>query len=125
MTEERAKSEFNAALEYLERLILLKQAAAQASMGLDAYGWLQSLAAIVRWVSHHMKEAEKVKAKSTILEIQSLVQQAGNKSKGLPAFGMPSNVYFLLHDFEIWLNDIIKEAGLYARMQEDAGHALN
>lgn len=122
--EERAKSEFNAALEYLQRLILLKQAAAEASMSLDAYSWLHSLSAIVRWVSHHMRDEEKTHAENTIIRIQTMIQRSGKKTRGIPSYNMNTELYKELHSFEIWLNDIIKDAGLYARMQEDATAAL-
>lgn len=122
--DERAKSEFNAALEYLERLILLKQSAATASMSFNAYEWLQSLSAIVRWVSHHMNKSEQQEARQRITKLQSMVQRGNNRNKGSPLYGMHSDTYNELHDFEIWLNEIIKEAGLYARMQDDASNAL-
>ena len=121
--DERAKSEFNAALEYLGRLIELKQNAAVASMNLDAHAWLQSLAAIVRWVSHHMKENEIIEAQNYMVEIQQLILRTGSKTRGIPS-QIPSHLYYKLHNFEIWLNTIIKDAGLYARMQDDASHAL-
>lgn len=121
--EDRPKSEFNAALEYLERLIILKQNAAQASMTYDGFGWLQALAGIVRWVSHHMSKPEREEAEKLIIEIQREIHQNGSKTRGIPN-GLKSDTYMKLHKFELWLNEIIKDAGLYARMKDDASNAL-
>ena len=122
--EERAQSEFNMAVSYLNRMNALFYIADEAAMGLDAYQWFHTLLAIERELSTEMnpKELEgfETKMKAIHPEVTSWVE---NKNRGLVST-MGKELYENLHHLEIDLRRILKDAGLQNKMMEDAMNAL-
>src|SRR4030042_1471633 len=118
MGEERAQSEFNMAVSYLNRLNALFYTADEAAMGLDTYTWFHSLLALHRELSSEMKEAEFTRCEERIKHINPLISVSISENmKGSGAVN--SKLYHELHDFEIDLRRVLKASGLQMKMQDD------
>lgn len=118
--EERAQSEFNMAVSYLNRMNALFYVADEAAMGLDAYQWFHSLLAIERELSTEMKPEElegfEKKIKLIAPEVTNWVQQK-NRSANVT---IEEELYNSLHTLEIELRGVLKSAGLQNKMVDDA-----
>ena len=121
---EREKSDFNMAVSYLNRLNTLFYTADEASMTHNIYQWFNALLNILRELSTEMKEDEleskKKEAKDIFADVNKHVEDM-NKS-GLAQ--VTPELYWKLHNFELFLRGVLKESGLQMKMAEDARHAL-
>lgn len=115
----REQSEFNMAVSYLNRLNALFYLADQSAIDLNTHSWFHSLCAIFRELSTELKEEEKKKAKETIQRINTKLSKGND-----PMRGIHPDLYMELHDFEVYLRGILKEAGLQNKKVDDAMRAL-
>ena len=120
----REQSEFNMALSYLNRLNALFYQCDDSSMDLDIYSWFQSLTVLFRELSTEMKEKEiKEKNKEIKLlfnEVNNTIIQ--NKKKGVRE--CPPDLYWKIHDLELFLRGLLKESGLQQKMKKTGEDAL-
>lgn len=122
--DERAQSEFNMAVSYLNRMNALFYIADEAAMNLDAYQWFHSLLAIERELSTEMKPKELVVFEEKIKRIApEITNWVNEKNKGR-IVTIEAELYNNLHTLEIELRKILKSAGLQNKMVEDAMNAL-
>ena len=122
--EERAQSEFNMAVSYLNRMNALFYIADEAAMSLDAYQWFHSLLAIERELSTEMGKKELEAFEKTIKNIHPEVTNWVNQKNRGVNITIESELYQSLHELEIALRKILKDAGLQNKMMEDAMNAL-
>ena len=137
---DREKSEFNMVVSYLNRLNVLFYVADESAMQLDVYTWFHSLQAIYRELSTEMKPKEleewngiikydsetgkeTVEKKGRLHHINDEVSNFVSKENKIGK-GIPSGLYNRLHNFEVFLRKILKDAGLQNRMAEDSRRAL-
>lgn len=116
MGEERAQSEFNMAVSYLNRLNALFYAADESAMGLDASQWFHALMALERELSTEMKAGEFSKFKQNRERIKELVAQNERINAKTGRQEMNSALYEALHDYETQLRRVLKDAGLQNKM---------
>lgn len=118
--EERAQSEFNMAVSYLNRMNALFYIADESAMSLDAYQWFHSLLAIERELSTEMKPDELKKFEERIKriapEVTLWVQQKNTGQNPT----IETELYEELHTLEIELRRVLKSAGLQNKMVDDA-----
>lgn len=122
--EERGQSEFNMAVSYLNRMNALFYIADEAAMSLDAYQWFHSLLAIERELSTEMNKKELDKFETIIRAIHPEVTTWVNEKNRGATVTIDAELYQSLHELEIELRKILKDAGLQNKMMEDAMNAL-
>ena len=122
---DRSQSEFNMAVSYLNRLNALFYMADDAAIELDVYNWSHTLMAIFRELSTEMKEEEVQRFNEEAHSIQDEVsRKIGNYNRTGTNKGIEPELYKKIHNFELKLRRILKEAGLQNKMLDDAGAAL-
>lgn len=122
--EQREQSEFNMAVAWLNRLNLLFYAADQAAIELDMYTWLHSLMALFRELSTEMKDQELATFKTAFSTLSTRINTLLQKQKRQGILSLPQDIHADLHDLEIKLRKIMKQAGLLTRVQDSASRAL-
>jgi hypothetical protein len=120
----RDVSEFNSAVSYLNRLNMLFFNCLESATSLDAHTWFHTLLALFRELSTEMKQKEIDEFEDKINKINTdisnhieIIQRQGQQP-------MPNELYKELHEFEMELRKIMKEAGLQQKMIDDALKAL-
>lgn len=116
---DREVSEFNYALKYLDRINFLFYKTAICSMDLNAHGWFHALIALFRELSTHMKPEEIKWFNTEKSKINKLLSQIRS-----PIAGIQPDLYDKLHDFEMKLRKIMKDAGLEGKSTDDPSMAL-
>lgn len=123
---ERDQSEFNMSVSYLNRLNVLIYAANQCSIQQDIYNWFMVLQALFRELSPEMKPAEIEEyinpADGKILKINTRIMQYMAKHNA--GRGVPTDLYYMLFGFEMFLREIIKKSGLGVKMKDSPDQAL-
>jgi len=119
MAGEREQSEFNMAVSYLNRLNVLFYMADQSAMDLDAYKWYHSLMCLFRELSTEMKTDEINQKENDLININILVQNHLREKQKTGLSRISPELYKRLHKFEMWIRQILKEAGLQQRMKDD------
>ena len=122
--EERAQSEFNMAVSYLNRMNALFYIADEAAMALDAYQWYHTLLALERELSTEMKPDELARFEKTVQGIAAGVSEWANQRTRNPNSNIDADLYLQLHQLEIDLRTVLKKAGLQNKMMDDAMKAL-
>lgn len=121
--DERDQSEFNMAVSYLGRLNALFYTINEASISLDIYNWFHGLIVLFRELSTEMKKEEREEYNESIYELHSLVNKyIEKKNKGDSS--VPPELYRRLHEFEIEMRALTKDAGLQQKTKERAEEAL-
>lgn len=124
MSDDRAQSEFNMAVSYLNRLNALFYAADESAMSLDAGTWFHVLMALERELSTEMSpdELQDFAKQRTSLNQQLQRQNAQNARTGRAE--IPPELYEGLHTYELQLRTILRSAGLQTKIVDDAMKAL-
>lgn len=121
---DRAQSEFNMDISYLNRLNTLLYAANEAAINLDMNSWFYILQALHRELSSEMKEEELIiwgnGQTGKIGEINDMLLKHGGNIRQ----GVSKSLYSKLHDFEIFLRRVLKKAGLQGKKKDDPRQAL-
>lgn len=120
MGEDRAQSEFNMAVSYLNRLNALFYAADEAAMSLDARNWFHTLMALERELSTEMKEPEVKKFSTTRATLNTQIAQNDARNMRTGRVEMLPELYDGLHEYELELRRVLKEAGLQNKMVQGA-----
>lgn len=124
-SNERDQSEFNMGISYLQRLNSLFYYCDYASMNLDAFRWFHTLMTLYRELSTEMKEEEIIEWDNKIKNISILINiHLKNNQKTISSLIDP-NLYNELHQFELFIRNVLKDAGLQNKMKEDPGSALD
>jgi len=124
MSDDRQQSEFNMAVSYLNRLNALFYVCDEAAMNLNAFQWFHALLALYRELSTEMKDKEKADMRERQKRINPMVQAANTDATSKGVFMIKPELYDELHDFEMIIRGVLKDAGLQSRMLEDASKAL-
>lgn len=123
-SNDREQSEFNMAVSYLNRLNALFYIADEAAMNLDVNKWMHSLKTIFRELSTEMNDQEiqniNSKFKTTNTDVQSYLSKSNQKGTQ----PISSKLYDGLHELEIDLRKILKDAGLQQKMKADSRKSL-
>lgn len=122
---EREKTEFNMAVSYLNRINALFYIADEAAMALDINSWFHALLCLFRELSTELKPDEIAAFNIKIAAIRNDINIEGKKMvTKFNTLEISPKVYNGLHDFEISMRKVMKEAGLQMKMQDDASHLL-
>ena len=121
---EREKSDFNMAVSYLNRLNTLFYTADEASMTHNIYQWFNALLNLFRELSTEMKEDELKEKREEAEDIFKDVNKHVEEMNKTGIAQVTPELYWKLHNFELFLRRILKEAGLQMKMAEDARKAL-
>lgn len=126
--KERDQSEFSGDVNYLDRLNSLLNSCNIHSMNLNVYSWYHSLNALFRELSTEMQDTvnnDEVKISNEMME--KLRDNVGNYMKQRIRNGrseIKPELYKELHDFDLFLRQVLKKSGLQLRLKEYAGSAL-
>lgn len=121
---ERDQSEFNMGISYLQRLNSLFYFCDYASMNLDAFRWFHTLMTLYRELSTEMKEEETIEWDNKIKIISNLINNQIKDNQKNVCGGINPILYNELHQFELFIRNVLKDAGLQNKMKEDPGSAL-
>jgi hypothetical protein len=121
--DSKTPSEFNMALAHLESIRKLQNAADQASISLDAHNWFHILNAIFREISTYMNPDDKNATKKYMDNIQPLLRKNNHISKHHPGTILP-DLYSQLHNYDMYLRQVLDNGGLLTKRQDDASKAL-
>jgi len=124
MPDQRDQSEFNMAVSFLNRLNGLFYVCDDASMSMNINDWFQSLVVIFRELSTEMKEAEITIKNNDIKLIFGKVNRHIDQSNKRGQMGISKELYWDLHEFELFLRKILKDSGLQQKMKDSAFDAL-
>lgn len=117
------ESEFNMEFSYFNRLNYLLYGCNAAAISLDIYAWYHSLAALFRELSAEMPDKDKDEWQIELISINQLVSNHLNMAqRGLNRIS--PDLYVRLHNFELFLRKILKDAGLQHKKKMGAGQAL-
>ena len=116
MGEERAQSEFNMAVSYLNRLNTGFYMAGDAANNLDAPAWFHSLLWLERELSTEMKPTELAAFRQERARINALVARNSLRNAKTGRVEILPELYDALHEFETKLRLILKDAGLQNKM---------
>lgn len=122
--EQRDQSEFNMAVSYLNRLNGLFYICDEASMTLDINQWFQSLVALFRELSTEMKSTEIETKNKEIKSIFEDVNSAVSKANKSGQMEVNPDLYWKIHEFELFIRGILKSSGLQQKMKDPAFEAL-
>lgn len=124
MDETRAQSEFNMAVSYLNRLNALFYAADDAAMSLDMHGWYHAVMGIYRELSTEMKDDEIKEMDTFANKVHELMVENDKRNQRFKRQEVSAEVYQKMHEFEMKVRKILKQAGLQNKLVENALHAL-
>lgn len=120
----REQSEFNMALSYLNRLNALFYQCDEAAMEMDINSWFQSLMTLFRELSTELKP-EEIKSKNSEIKILfESVNQATIQNNRRGKRECPTDIYWKIHDLELYLRKLLKASGLQQKMKESGADAL-
>jgi len=121
---DRAQSEFNMAISYLNRLNQWFYLAGESRLRLDSYNWFHALTLLFSELSTEMKQNEIDEKNKEILSLNTRVvknQQSNINSKKI---SIPPKLWLELHKFELFLRKVMKESGLQIKMKDDPRRAI-
>ena len=121
---ERAQSEFNMAVSYLNRLNALFYACDEASMNLNAHAWFHCLITLFRELSTEMKPEEIKNMNSEIEIINNMVTKQINIQNNTGRSFILPDMYWRLHNLDLSIRKVLKEAGLQSKMKDDPRFAM-
>jgi len=124
MNSDREQSEFNMAVSYLNRLNALFYLCDQSAMELNAHSWFHSLNALFRELSTEMKQDEVELFNGVRDTINSQLNNASTSRLKPNNQELSTELYNLLHDYELKIRGVLKSAGLQSKMVDDAAKAL-
>lgn len=120
MGEDRAQSEFNMAVSYLNRLNALFYAVIDARLNLDAHNWFYALAAIEGELSTEMKNDELKAFGATETRINDLLAKNAQQNARTGRQEIDPTLYMELRSYELELRKVLKSAGLQNKMVQGA-----
>lgn len=125
---ERQQSEFNMAVSYLNRLNALFYAADEAAITLDVSAWFHTLMSIERELSTEMKKTKELdelnQFKKMRETINSILEKNTIRNNRTGRLEVIPELYDALHDYELALRKVLREAGLQNKIMGDAERAL-
>ena len=121
---ERQQSEFNMAVGFLNRLNTLLYFCNEYSIELDSHKWFHFLSVLLRELSTEMTEDEYKKGNGFRRDLNEMVNQNIKKNLQHGTNQIPQDTYEKLHNFEVFLRNVLKDSGLLTKMKEDAASAL-
>lgn len=124
MAEDRQQSEFNMAVSYLNRLNGLFYVADDAAIALDAGTWFHTLMALERELSTEMKADERNKYGELRHKVNELLAKNAQNAKRSGRTEIEPELYEALHQYEISIRSVLKEAGLQNKIVDSALKAL-
>lgn len=125
MEEQRAQSEFNSAVTYLNRLNYLWAVCDEARSECDSFRWFNHLCIIYSELSTEMKKAEeRDRFKARLTDLNMTVQQQQRVNQRASRQQITWQLYMELLNLDEDLRRIMKEAGLLTKSISDPRRAL-
>jgi hypothetical protein len=128
MPKERDQSEFSGDVNYLDRLNLLLNSCNVHSINLDIYSWYHTLNALFRELSTEMQETknnnEIERGNEKIKNLRETVGKYMQRRQKKGINEIRPELYDELHEFDLFLRQVLKKSGLQLRLKEYAGSAL-
>lgn len=116
---DRAQSEFNMAVSYLNRLNQWFYLVGESRLKLDSFNWFQLLALLFSELSPYMTKDEKKNKRDEISSLNNMVVQNQKFCLNSKRITIPSQLWFALFDFELFLRDVMQKSGLQTKMKEE------
>jgi len=113
--DSREQSEFNMAVSYLNRINFIFYICNDAAKNLDMSAWWHGLLNLQREISTEMNEEDEKKINEFFIKIEPLISKYHLDRKN----GMSKELYFAMHNFEMYLRKILKSSGLQMKVKED------
>lgn len=120
MVSDVSKSEFNDAIGFLKDLRQYFREANYYARQQDAYNWSEALFILYRELYNFCKD----KKTEDIKDIKERVQALTNNQNRNGTVGIPSELYWKLHEFNLFLKQVYGSSGLETKTIEDASSAL-
>lgn len=117
--KDKPQSEFNMAVSYLSQLNMWFFRAGEASANLDAFNWYHSLMVLFRQLSTEMNDTELTKWNAESEQINNMIMREIISNKRNRTQGISPTLYKKLHEFELYLRNILKRAGLQTKLKDD------
>ena len=121
---EIAKSEFNMAMAWLNRINYYFYLANEHSFNLNAYEWWLALLVLFRELRTEMKDEERKEKKEEAEKIFNDMKTELFKQQRTGKKGITPELYWKLDSFESWLRDVLDRSGLQKKVMESAMAAL-
>jgi len=121
---DRAQSEFNMAVSYLNRLNQWFYLAGESRLRLDSYNWFHALTLLFSELSTEMKKDEIETKNKEILSLNTRVVKNQQSNMNSKRISIPPKLWLELHEFELFLRKVMKESGLQNKMKDDPRRAI-
>lgn len=121
MAEYREKSEFNNAISFLARIDTMFYICDDNAVNLDINSWFHHLVALERELYHDMNDKEKEIIEKMRQEIAAKINQPVGRGQ---ASTISQDLYDSMHQFELLLRKVYKDAGYQGKSKEDPRFAL-
>lgn len=126
--KERDQSEFSGDVNYLDRLNNLLYSSNYHSSNLNVYYWYHTLNSLFRELSTEMQVTktnnEIEVANKMMRDLRDSVGKYMMKKKKHGISEISPELYDELHNFDLFLRQVLKKSGLQLRLKEYAGSAL-
>jgi hypothetical protein len=117
---ERDKSEYHQAFSYLGRLNVWFYMAAQAKLNQNMGGWFGALEVIFTELSTSMNKKDELDTQlKRLKKLKHQINQFLILSKNKSKVPIPEPLYWEMYDFEIYLRQVMSEAGLLLKIERD------
>lgn len=120
--EDRAKSEFNMAIAYLNRLNSLLTFCNERAINLDVYNWFHGLLAIKRELNPQMLPTERTQTNQYVTQLTPAITLFSANNEG--DNDVPPELYHQLHAFHEELIGVMDRTGILNKQMDDASRAL-
>ena len=118
MEDTRDQSEFNNAINYLNRLNALFYNAGYRSMTLDMNGWYHTLMVLFREISTECNKSELDEFETLRKKLASIILSHNVNSEKTNNNRISKDLYDNLHLFEMRLRQIVKSSGLQQKIKD-------
>ena len=119
MEDQRAQSEFNFAIDFLNRLNTWLYAASEAAINLDPFNWFHALMVIRRELFSDMGKEEKILCEQYKEKIHSMLPRALQKIQFGGSKEISNELYKELDGLEIFLRDVLTKSGYKTKFKDD------
>jgi hypothetical protein len=124
MVKDGEQTEFNDAVNHINRVNGLIAASNVGKVDLNIYVWFHCLVCLFLELSTYMKDAEVQRFRTLIRSISSEVEKQNMQNQRTNKNMIPSSLYFTLFDFELELRDVYKKSGLQIKVVSDTERFL-
>lgn len=119
---DRDQSEFNYAIEWLRTIRYGFDACWEARIKKDAYSWIENLTGVFLELSSQMNNEEIIQKLNELKQFNESINKKNNEFE--TELYISKELYWKLIDFQLYLNEVMRQSHLITRIKEDASFAL-